>query len=200
MTQEVKPKKKKKGRAGIIIFNIYFWLFFGCVTTIIVFGVLDERNEYKYPLFGFRMSVVSNPSMETVNPVNEAYITADMKRVAVNDTIFTQNYGSFEDIQVYDIATYYKNGELICNRIIDKYENEQGQFLTFRGDANNTSDAPVKYEQVRGKVVNIMSHIGPVISFLKSIWGKIIIFSVFILSYIGSILLFKRKRRYYSNY
>ena len=187
-------KVKKKKRVGKIIFNIYFWLFFGCVSAIIVNGIIDERNEYRYPLFGFRMTVIVTPSMETVNPANESYITPEMKRINVNDTIITQTYGSYEDIQLYDIATYYKNGALICHRVIDKYENEQGQFLTFRGDANNASDAPVKYEQVRGKVVNIMSHMGQVILFLQSLWGKITIFSVFILAYIGSILLFKRKR------
>ena len=185
-------KVVKKKHVGRIIFNIFFWVFFSCVAAVSINRIIDTNNEYRYPLFGYRMTVIVTPSMETVNPANESYITSEMKRIHVNDTIITKNYASFEDIKIYDVATYYKNGALICHRVIDKYENEQGQFLTFRGDANNASDLPVNYNQVRGKVINTMGGIGQFILFVQSIWGKITIFGAFAILYITSLFLFRK--------
>ena len=188
-------KVVKKKHPGRVIFNILFWLVFLCVGVVILNTVIDQKNQYRYPLFGYRMTVIVTPSMATVDPSNESYITPEMKRVHVYDTITTKVYNSYNDIKLYDIATYYKDGVLICHRVIDKYENAQGKFLVFRGDANNASDAPVNYNQVRGKVITITPNIGRFILFTQSTWGKITIIGAFALVYITSLFLGTKKEK-----
>ena len=179
----------KKKHPGRVIFNILFWMVFICAGVVVINRIVDQNDQYKHPLFGYRMTVIVTGSMSKINPENESYITKGMKRVQVYDTVTTKEYASYNEIKIYDIATYYKNGALICHRVIDKYENEQGKFLIFRGDANAASDAPVKYSQVRGKVIRITPNIGKFILFIQSTWGKITIFGAFALVYITSLFL-----------
>lgn len=77
------------------------------------------------------------------------------------------------DIKENDIITYYDNNSFITHRV-KKIGNT---FITARGDANNTDDAPITKNQVIGKVVHVIKGLG--------IWQKVlstpkILFSIFI--------------------
>lgn len=185
---------KRKSNVGKVIFNIFFWLVFASLGVIIVNRVIDQNDYYLHPLFGYRMTVIVTPSMATVNPVNESYITPEMSQIQVNDAITTQTYNSYESIQIYDVATYYKEGVLICHRVVDKYEDASGQYIVFRGDANNANDTPVLYSEIRGKVINITPGFGDFLSFTQSTWGRVAIVSFFVTVYVLVSLLFRDKK------
>ena len=184
-------KKKRKVKLWRVIFNIIFWLIIGVIGFVAIEQAVDQANQYRYPLFGYRFTVIVTPSMSFVNHANEDYITPEMKQIQVGDTIVTQDYKSYEDIQQYDVATYLKGNDLICHRVIEKYEDENGKWIIFRGDSNDASDEPVEYSKLRGKVVNVVKDIGNLLLFVRSTLGKIIIFGGFGVIYISTFFIGK---------
>ena len=172
---ENKDKKKKKPIR--IILDVAFFSIIGFMVLCFTWNFIDIKSGYKYPLFGLRTTVIVSPSMATINESND-YITSDMKQIQKYDVITTANYKSFDDIKIYDVATYFAgNNELICHRVVNKYIGENGtKYVVFRGDANNVDDAPVSYELVRGKVVTVTPKIGHIVAFIQSPYVFIAIF------------------------
>ncbi len=165
MENENKNRKTKKR----IVFDVVFFTLLSLMLAVVIVTFVDIKSGYKYPLFGLRTSVITSPSMATVNPANESYITNDMKQIQKNDVIVTKQYSSFDEIKIYDVATYYSgNSILVCHRVIDKYEENGEKYVVFKGDANATIDAPVKYSFVRGKVINVVPKAGAFVSFIQS--------------------------------
>ena len=161
--------EKKKASTKKIVLNVVFFSLLSLMLAVIITTFIDIKSGYKYPIFGLRTSVVTSPSMATVNPANEGYITSDMKQIQKNDVITTKQYQSFDEIKIYDVATYYSGKSLlICHRVVDKYEENGEKYIVFKGDANATIDAPVKYSFVRGKVINIVPKAGAFVSFVQS--------------------------------
>ena len=69
---------------------------------------------------------------------------------------YTKNVKSYEDLQLYDVITYYNGETLICHRIVDLYESDNVKYIVTQGDANNTIDTPISFALVKGKVTSIM--------------------------------------------
>ncbi len=172
-------KTKKKGKAGKIIGNILFFSILGFLVTYYVWNFIDIQSGYKYPVFGMRSSVITSESMAGINDAN-TYITGDMQQIQKYDVITTTPYASYDEIQIYDVATYFDGQELVCHRVVNKYESEGVQYVIFRGDSNNVDDVPVSYDLVRGKVIGVTPQAGHVVGFLQSPYLFIAIFgSVF---------------------
>lgn len=182
----------KKKKFWTIFGDVVFFALVGFLVTYFVFNFIDIRSGYKYPFFGVRQSVVASASMSEINDANKDYITEDMFQIQVNDVVITHTYDSYDDIQIYDVATYFspQNG-LICHRVVNKYESNGTQYVVLRGDANNVDDTPIAYEMMRGKVVSVMPGAGHVIGFFQSpaiflaIFGSLffILLGVFIYDY-----------------
>lgn len=167
---------KKISKKTKIICNSLFFTIIGLMIAFFVWNFIDIQSGYKYPAFGLRNSVIVSPSMATVNESND-YITSDMKQIQKYDVVTTINYKNFDDIEIYDVATYYNGSkDLVCHRVVNKYILEGKQYVIFRGDANNIDDAPVSYDLVRGKVVNIIPKAGHVVAFIQSPYLFIAIF------------------------
>ena len=117
-----------------------------------------------------------------------------MKQIQKYDVITTKAYKSYEDIQIYDIATYYTGSkDLICHRVIDKYESDGKQYVVFRGDANNINDAPVSYELIRGKVVKVTPKVGHVVAFIQSPYMFIALFGTIFFVCLGVFIVSNKK-------
>ena len=172
MEKEKKPSKKLK-----IIGNSIFFALIGIIVAFSVWNFVDIKSGYKYPVFGMRTSVIVSPSMAGRNDAN-TYLTEDMKQIQKYDVVTTVQYKSFDEIKLYDVATYFNGSkDLICHRVIDKYVSESGiQYVVFRGDANNVNDAPVSYNLIRGKVVNVTPKAGQFVSFVQSPYFFIALF------------------------
>ena len=162
-------KEKNKKSTKRIVFDVVFFTLLSLMLAVVVVTFIDIRSGYKYPIFGLRTSVITSPSMATIDPANQSYITDDMKQIQKNDVIITKQYNSFDEIKIYDVATYYSGKSiLICHRVIDKYVEDGVQYVVFKGDANSSIDAPVKYSFVRGKVINVIPKAGNFVSFVQS--------------------------------
>ncbi len=134
-------------------------------TVLAILGVMLGVNVYlananglagnKLPMpLGFGVAVVLSGSMEPTLNVNDVIIVCE-----------SESY-NIEDIVVYD------NGkELIVHKIIEK----NGDTLTTKGDANNTSDDPISVKAVKGKVVFSIPYLGLAVKALRSPVGVIVI-------------------------
>ncbi len=189
-------EKKKIPKKVKIIGNVIFFSVIAVIVTFSVWNFIDIRSGYKYPIFGLRNSVIVSPSMATVNEAN-TYITEDMKQIKPYDVVTTKQYGSFEDIKQYDIATYFAgSNKLICHRVVDKYVDDSGkQYIVFRGDANSTNDAPVSYDLIRGKVVGISRQTGHFIAFIQSPYLFIAIFGTIFFVALGMFIISHGKEK-----
>ena len=188
--------EKKNNKTLRIIGDAIFFTIIGVMVTFFVWNFVDIKSGYKYPIFGTRTSVIVSPSMATVNEANKSYITEDMKQIQKYDVITTKQYKSYEDIQIYDIATYYNGSkDLVCHRVIDKYEDNGIKYVVFRGDANNVDDAPVSYELVRGKVTNITPKMGQVVAFIQSPYFYLALFGSCFFIFLGMFIITRGKEK-----
>lgn len=67
------------------------------------------------------------------------------------DLVFIKGINGKNDIKVGDIIVYQNPKGFTIHRVIEMREDT----LITKGDANNVSDAPVSYNEVIGKTVNI---------------------------------------------
>lgn len=97
--------------------------------------------------FGYGTAVVLSGSMEPTIKIDDLILVAAQK-----------------EYQVDDIVVFQSGNMLVVHRIV---EAEPDTFIT-RGDANNASDAPVRKEMVKGKVVGCIPGAGRITRMLKS--------------------------------
>ncbi len=155
-------------------------------SALAILGILLGFNVYlanarnlagnKLPMpFGIGLAVVLSGSMEPTLSVNDVIIVRESESCNINDIV------------VYD------NGrEMIVHRIIE----QNGDTLTTKGDANNTSDKPISAEAVKGKVVFSLPYVGAAVKALRSPVGIIVIILTAVLLIEGS---FQRKKENDSN-
>ena len=199
LIKSMSNKVKKKIKPIHIIVDVIFFGVIGFMVLCFVWNFIDIRSGYKYPLFGQRTTVIVSQSMASVNDAND-YITEDMKQIQKFDCITTKGYKSFDDVEIYDVATYYSaNKELVCHRVIDKYEDNGKQYVVFRGDANNVNDAPVSFELVRGKVVKVTPKVGHVVAFMQSPYLFIAIFGTLFFVFLGTFIVTYKKDKKQTN-
>lgn len=76
-----------------------------------------------------------------------------------------------EDIEVGSILTFRPEADqdvLITHRVVRQESTADGERWVTRGDANGADDAPIVYDQVRGKVLFALPLLGHVRQFLTS--------------------------------
>lgn len=95
--------------------------------------------------FGVQPTLVSGVSMEPALNTGDVAITRDVPA---------------EVIRPGDVIRFHEGGSYILHRVVE-VRNVGGEvrFIT-QGDANNTVDAPVTYDRVRGKVILVLPKIG----------------------------------------
>lgn len=96
---------------------------------IIAVNILSSAN---YSLFGFRTFSIASGSM--------------IPYLEINDLILIK---STDNIKVNDVITYKFNNDYITHRILEINDD----YIVVKGDANNTEDAPIKKEQIVGKLI-----------------------------------------------
>ena len=121
-------------------------ILWGLVLVVIMYwaAIQHVSGEQTPQILGFRLAAAGSGSMEAV---------------------FSPSY------QVGDIVLFQQDGSLITHRIIEK---KDGQFQT-RGDANSTADQEmVPNENVLGKLILVLPHLGNVVLFLKTPPGMLL--------------------------
>ena len=143
-----------------ISLNVCKYILIGILAAVLLFNLIGiiKRVFFKeqVPLiFGFGYAVVESGSMEPA--------------IKKGDIIIVRKKN---DYNVKDIVTYKSKGsKSTTHRIIEK---NGGKYIT-QGDANNAADEEIDKSLVIGKVVNVVSGAGKIISFFGSPFGALIL-------------------------
>lgn len=144
-------KKQNKAKPISIIIGQILNVLLSIVSVLIIIGIYYIvqikvfKNDYSN-LFGYTFFEVATGSMSSTIEIGDVVIVKITKEVNENEIIV------------------YKDGEsFVTHRLIEKKENK----LVAKGDANNSEDKPITYEQIVGKVIYIIPRLG--------IWRKILL-------------------------
>lgn len=130
----------------IIVDILSVLLFIILALVIYAKAQITFNPDIKANYFGYRVFEVASGSMEPTLKVNDVIL------VSVKDSEYKKD----------DIIAYASNNAIITHRIV-MIDNDK---LIVKGDANNTTDAPIQKEQVIGKVVKIFPRLG--------VWKKVL--------------------------
>lgn len=143
------------------------------IALILGFGIYQwnaatlTNNRLPMPL-GFGMAVVVSGSMEP--------------ELSINDVVFVCPQDSYE---VGDVVVFQADGSsLVIHRIIEA--SDDGTVIT-QGDANNTPDAPISVDMIKGKMAFSVPMVGVLVSFFKSTLGTVLLLAGAVWLYIRSL-------------
>ena len=156
-------------KAKRIVFRILIIVLIGVVLGSVVYTWNAKRvlrDELPMPL-GFGVSVVLTGSMEP--------------KLHANDMVFIVKTAQ-EDYKVGDIAIYQSGSSLVIHRIVNIESTESNgetvTMVTLKGDANNTTDEPVKLSSLKGRLKFSIPYVGLLIRGIKSPIGVILILAL----------------------
>lgn len=123
----------------------------------LVFRIIFKVEVVK--IFGYSGLVILTGSMEPVYHPGDVIFIHEQK-----------------DYEVKDVITFHQRGMVVTHRIVGK----DGENFTTQGDANNSSDEPIKLSDIEGKVVGSVGGVGKVILFLQTPAGIIALLVVLV--------------------
>lgn len=183
---DAREKEKNKSKAGKIAVRTVEWTVAAVVFLFVFFGIYTAAFSNDFPLFGSQLKVIGSDSMATVHKSN-TYIKANnlTNQFAFDDVVILKDLPKEEDLKVYDVVTYKTKDSktVIIHRIIEIKETNEGvKLYILRGDANNSSDAAITYDDMRALYSGKrMRGFGALIRFVQSGLGIIaIVVSAFI--------------------
>ena len=97
--------------------------------------------------FGYGSAVVLSGSMEPA--------------IMTDELIIVKTEGAYA---LGDVVVYQSGRLLVVHRIVAM----DGETVTTRGDANNTDDEPIAMDQIKGRVIAHIPHVGAVVRLLKT--------------------------------
>lgn len=118
----------------------------------IILSVVSSTNKISIiNVFGYKSYIIKTNSMEPTININDVLITKKVKK---------------DEIKTGDIITFIKNGEIITHRITQITENDE---YTTKGDNNNIEDSfTISYENIEGKHILTIPHLGKIVGMLDN--------------------------------
>ena len=138
------------------IFHIALLVIISLIIGLNIYNINSSRlvgDNVPMP-FGIGSAVVLSGSMEP--------------ELSTGDLIFIVEKENYE---VGDVIVYQDGKIIVTHRIISISEEE----VITRGDANNTDDAPIKMEHIKGKVAFAIPLLGYLVNIIKTPIGTIVI-------------------------
>lgn len=174
----------------------FFKVFFSSLITILLVGVItfevvviiDQASQYNVDFVSYRISVVTSDSMSTIDPSNEDRLENYKERINKGDLIVSETNINYNDIKINDVIIYFNGKTLVCHRVINKFIEDNNEFLITQGDANNVSDGIISFKQVKGRVIDVIPYIGYVNLYLTSPYGVLAICSIILIIIIALLI------------
>lgn len=150
LVREAEKVKKKRAKVLGIIENVFSTLV--CLVFITAFGLAlytrctEEQFHENIPTY----RVVLTGSMAEAHKDN-AYLRENglTNQLQVFDLAAFYRVPPQEELQLYDVIVYEHEGDLICHRIVDIFQNGTVKYIT-QGDALAKPDyQAVTYDQIR---------------------------------------------------
>lgn len=154
--------------------DVILWVIATILLFLLASTIYVEVSGSSDGFFGIGYAVISSPSMENALSKDDGIVYMAHKK---------------EDYKVGDIITYNRKdlgkSETITHRIIKI----DGDTLVTKGDANKEEDPEITFSDVRGRLVFSVPYLGIVITFLKTLPGKITCGALYLLLLIAAICL-----------
>ncbi len=133
--------------------------------SLIFFSVVNKNETPSF--FGIKTFVIISGSMEP--------------ELNIGDIVIIKKC-SQEELKENDIISYKYGQSEITHRIIQIEDNENGKEYITKGDNNNVRDSEnIKYENIEGKCIGKIRHLGKVILILKN---KIVLICIILILYL----------------
>ena len=148
-----------------------------------IFQIQVQKDLYSN-IFGYSLLEVKSGSMEDSIKIGDAVVLdiiepqTSRKNIEKDKLTEEELILVKESLNIGDVITFVKNNNLITHRIVQLDDNS----LITKGDANNANDKAITYDEVVGKVINVLPEIG--------IWKKILTEKVVLIPLLISIMLF----------
>lgn len=176
-----------------VLFNIYKWFIYIILILIIgssLWNIIDRASGYNFSCFGLRSCVISSDSMSYVSESNKEVLDGIDNRLYKNDLIFNMEVNSIDDLKVNDIVTYVTdNNQLVTHRVYEIVIQDDKGYVVTKGDANNTVDGLIPFENIKGKYVAKIPGIGIITLYINSYYGlfgiSFVLFFIFLGLYIA---------------
>ncbi len=158
------------------IFRLLFLLIISVMVGTNVYIINAKMLGDQLPMpFGYGAAIVLTGSMEPELYVDDLVIIHDSK-----------------DYEVGEWVVYQDGSVLVVHEVIAA----DGENFQTQGKANNSPDAPIKIEQIRGEVIFTLPNAGPTVRFLQSPMGVLV---VLIAGFIGLEISYIIERVRYNN-
>ncbi|MGN1112517.1 MAG: signal peptidase I [Acutalibacteraceae bacterium] len=175
-----KIKNLKAYKIARMIKNVICWvLFIVLAFTLIVF--MTTRIQGNTPtVFGYSIFRISSGSMEPELMVGDIILDKEIKdesEISVGDVVTFEGCSQFDDL-------------LVTHKVIKApYTDENGNvMLQTKGVANEVKDDPIKFSQVRAKVICKVPYIDTLYNLFLSPSGLLIMILLIILAFIDEII------------
>ena len=134
--------------------------------------------------------VISSDSMSYVSESNKESLEDIDNRLYKNDLIFNMEVNSIDDLKLNDIVTYVTdNNQLVTHRVYEIVIQDDKGYVVTKGDANNTVDGLIPFENIKGKYVAKIPGIGIITLYINSYYGlfgiSFVLFFIFLGLYIA---------------
>lgn len=155
-------KKIRENKAVKIVGNILYVLSFILVVLILLVVLIQRFSGNDIALGGIRVFYVASGSMLPEYEVGDILISMEVDP---------------EDINVGDAVTYLGDegdikGRVVTHEVIEKRQNENGQYVfVTKGTANTIADPEITEDQVYGKVVYKTALLSAICKLLQNIYG-----------------------------
>ena len=144
------------------------------IVVIFVFSLCISctENEFEKGLSTFK--IVKSESMATKNEKNEYLFENDLNdQFNMFDIVITRPLSAEDELELYDIVVYERDGKLVIHRIVaieEPNENHSERHFKFQGDAVSRHDIyPVLYSQMHAIYQGErIPFVGSFITFLQS--------------------------------
>ena len=178
------------------------------LSGMLIFSIILGVTENNVTKSLSSLKVVKSESMSEKHQNNEYLDEFGLDdQMQVFDLIVTNPLPKEEEIKLYDIIVYERDGNLIIHRVVKieeaNDEHPEGRLFYTRGDANKyNDDLPVEYGQMKGIYRGErIPFIGSFVLFMQSPAGIIclllIIFSMIIMPIVDKRLEYLRSERYH---
>ena len=181
-----KEKSNKKVRNKVfrvlrIIKNVLLSVIIVFLSIVLIVSVISRITGNPPSLFGFSLYRVSSGSMRP--------------ELEVKDIILVRSCDG-EDVEKGDIISYVpETGEMKGNIVTHRVEKAPYKvgdeyWLVTKGDANEISDAPIRADQVKGKLIAELPFLKLMFDFFATPWGLLALIALIILAFFNEILVF----------
>lgn len=152
------PEKKKKN-SGRLIYRIVLIVLLSIFVGTSLY-TLNSRRVLHDPMpmpFGIGSAVVLSGSMEPT--------------LSVNDLVLVRAQESY---LLGDVVVYRSGGSLVIHRIVELGED----YVVTKGDANDTEDAAVGYDAIKGRMILKIPFAGVLVHALQSVPGALLVIAL----------------------